>query len=252
MLFIDIYNAYSGILISEVEDKLINNNYFIRRIGNVSLSILNGEIVKIESIKKLASIKFTPKSLKGESNPFIGSWDVEAFEDKDGYAKVYALGFATLDKNVKMYYLENGVTSEQLVLKCIDDMLVNQYNGYVFYTHNFGRYDARFLLKILKEENIRRGYEHYILKELNKGGKPIKLTIKVKRVLSDRKPSKIGARRDPGFNTISIVDSLNLLNQSLDKLCDSFNVEVTKGKFPHSFVRRNTLNYVGDTPSYDY
>src|SRR5438552_13928911 len=41
-------------------------------------------------------------------------------------------------------------------------------------------------------------------------------------------------------------------NQSLDKLCYSFDVEVTKGKFPHSFVKRNTINYIGDTPAINY
>jgi DNA polymerase family B len=63
---------------------------------------------------------------------------------------------------------------------------------------------------------------------------------------------EIGARKDPGFNRITIVDSLNLLNQSLYELCHSFNVEVIKGKFPHSFVRRNTLNYKGNIPSIEY
>lgn len=247
-----VYNSVSGILICEIEDRLVNDDLFIRKIGNVSLSILNDSIITIESEKKLFPIKFSSKSLKDEPNPFIGSWDIEAFEDLDGYAKVYALGFTVLGGKVQTYYLNENITSEQLVLKCIDDMLVNQYNGYIFYTHNFGRYDSKFLLKILKEENLRREDEYYRISELTRGGKVLKLTIKVKRSLSDRKQSEIGARKDPGFNQITIVDSLNLLNQSLDKLCHSFNVEVIKGKFPHSFVRRNTLNYKGNIPSIEY
>ena len=62
--------------------------------------------------------------------------------------------------------MDDGITSDELVLKCIDDMLVNEFNGYTFYTHNFGKYDSIFLMKILKEANIRLGYEHYITKEL--------------------------------------------------------------------------------------
>ena len=79
--------------------------------------------------------------------------------------------------------------------------------------------------------------------ELCRDNKILKLTIKVKRSLSDRTPSKIGARKDPGFNTITIVDSLNILNQSLTDLCSSFEVPVTKVNFPYSFVKRDTLHY---------
>src|SRR6266700_2540046 len=171
---------------------IINSDLFIRKIGNVSLSILKDSIITIESEKKLFPIKFSSKSLKDEPNPFIGSWDIEAFEDLDGYAKVYALGFTVLGGKVQTYYLNENITSEQLVLKCIDDMLVNQYNGYIFYTHNFGRYDSRFLIKILKEENLRRKDEYYRILELSRGDKVLKLTIKVKRSLSDRKQSEIG------------------------------------------------------------
>lgn len=246
-----IYNAFSGILIDEVKDTIIGDGVFTRKMGNVGLTISDGSILKIESEKILSPMKFIAKSLKDEANPFIGSWDVEAFTDRDGYAKVYALGFAVLGEKSKTYYLDDGITSEELVLKCLNDMLINSYNGYTFYTHNFGRYDSTFLLKILKEENLRLGYEHYILKELCRDNKILKLTIKVKKSLSDRK-YKMGVRKDPGFIKITIVDSLNILNQSLDKLCHSFEVPVTKGNFPYSFVQRDTLHYVGDTPRYEY
>jgi DNA polymerase type B, organellar and viral len=146
-----------------------------------------------------------------------------------------------LDGKAKTYYLEDGMTSDDLVLKCIDAMLVNDYKGYTFYTHNLGRYDSTFLVKILKEFNIKVGYEHYILKAVCRDNKPLKLTIKVKRSLSDRKQSKTGVRRDPGFNSITIVDSLNLLNQSLDKLCDSFSMYliIVKGKWIAFFEYHN-------------
>lgn len=247
-----IYNASSGVLIREIKDSIINPNLFNRKIGNVSLSISNDSVVKIESVKKLQPLRSTAVTPKDEVNPFIGSWDIEAFDDIDGSTKVYALGFAILGKDSKMYYIDNTITSEELVLKCINDMLVNELNGYTFYTHNFGRYDSTFLLKILKAENNRLGYEHYITTELSRDNKVIKLTIKVKRSLSDRIYIKDTVRKEPGFNRITIIDSLNLLNQSLNKLCTSFEVPVTKGFFPYSFVKRDTLHYVGDTPDYKY
>ena len=245
-----VYNGLSGILLGNIKDLIINEDKFIRDINNVSLTIDKDKIVKTESIKKLSYIKYNPKSLKDESNQFIGSWDIEAFDDVDGYAKVYALGFVALGEKAKVYYLDNNITSEQLVLNCLNDMLVNKYNGYTFYTHNFGRYDSTFLLKILKEENLRIGYEHYKIKEICRDNKILKLTIKVKKSLSDKTFKK--PRKDPGYNTITIVDSLNILNQSLDKLCRSFDVPVVKGNFPYSFVKRETLHYVGDTPGYEY
>ena len=152
-----IYNSTSERLIGEVQDKIMNNNLFIR---NNNLSILNNALVKVESENKLATIKYKSKSLKDEPNPFIGSWDVETFIDSDGYVKVYALGFYVLGGSVKSYYLDDTMTSEELVLKYIDDMLINNYKGYTFYIHNFGRYDSTFLIKILKEYNLKMEYEH--------------------------------------------------------------------------------------------
>lgn len=246
-----IYSATSGILLYYIEDVIINDKTFVRKIGNVSLTISEDKIVKTESLKKLSHIKYVPKPLKDEANPFIGSWDIEAFEEGDT-AKVYALGFTVLGGKPKTYYLEKGMTSEDLVLNCLNEMLVNKYNGYVFYTHNFGNYDSTFLLKILKEYNLKLGYEFYKLKELCRDNKILKLEIKVKKSLSDRKPSNIGVRKDPGYISITIVDSLNILNQSLDKLSRSFNVQVTKGNFPYSFVKRDRLHYIGNTPGYEY
>jgi hypothetical protein len=252
VIYRSVYNASSGILITEIKDYIMDDNLFNRKIGNVSLSISNDSIVKLESEKKLYPLRSTAVIPKDEANPFIGSWDIEAFDDVDGCTKVYALGFAILGKDSKTYYIDSSITSEQLVLKCINDMLVNELNGYTFYTHNFGRYDSTFLIKILKGENKRLGYEHYITTELSRDNKVIKLTIKVKRSLSDRMFNKDTVRKAPGFNKITIVDSLNILNQSLNKLCTSFEVPVTKGFFPYSFVKRDTLNYVGNTPDHKY
>lgn len=248
----DIYDSISGILITRIQDRAVKDNLFTRKIGNNSLTILDNNIVKVESEKKLSSIKYKAKNLKDEPNILIGSWDIETFKDIDGYAKVYALGFYVLGGKVKIYYLEDRISSEELVLRCIDDMLVNEFNNYTFYTHNFGSYDSIFLIKILKDFNIKKGYEHYKLSSICKDNKILKLTIKTRKSLSDRKQSIVGVRKDPGYNRITIIDSLNLLNQSLDKLCKSFDVEVVKGNFPHKFVSRNTLNYVGNTPSIDY
>jgi len=51
---------------------------------------------------------------------------------------------------------------------------------------------------------------------------------------------------------ISLVDSLNLLNSNLDKLAKDFKVETKKGNFPHFFVTKKNLNYIGNKPDISY
>ena len=45
--------------------------------------------------------------------------------------------------------------------------------------------------------------------------------------------------------SITILDSFNLLPKSLEKLLKKFNCSVQKGVFPHLFVNRKNLNYIG-------
>lgn len=293
----EIYDSKTGILISSIIDVVIREDYFIRSIGDYSITIKNSEVVKVESNKQLSKIKYVFNNLKDEVNPFIGSWDIETFKDVDGYSRVYALGFTTLKGDLKTYYLEDGISSHHLVIKCINDMLKDKYNGFVFYTHNFGGYDSKFLRKILEDENVIKGYDYYILNSVSRDNKIIKLDIKISRVLSesldksfsrlfkyikwclnvndlDRLDKHINnistlnnrliidvnkaidriKGKDINYIKISIVDSYNLLSDKLDDLSKSFDIEVdkSKGKFPHTFVKRNTLNYIGVTPDLEY
>ncbi len=59
-----VYNSVSGILICEIKDIIVNDDLFIRKIGNVSLSILKYSIITIESENKLFPLRFSYKSLK--------------------------------------------------------------------------------------------------------------------------------------------------------------------------------------------
>ena len=124
-------------------------------------------------------------------------------------------------------------------------MLVNKYNNYIFYVHNLGHYDIVFMYNILLKVNLDKGYEYYILNTTMRDNTIIKLEIKIK-VYSMTKENKYR------YIKISFVDSLNLLNSSLDKLTRAFNIDVKKGNFPHTFVNRNTLNYIGNKPDYKF
>ena len=207
----------------------------------MTLTINKYIVVYLEISKELSPIKYLHKPYKESSNPFIGSLDLETFVDLDGYSKVYALGFVTRkeeDNPVIFYLNDSSSSSEQLILNCFELLLSNKYDGYIFYVHNFGGFDAVFILKVLTEANKKNGTEYYKLSTTYRDDRLLKLDIRVKN--------------RSGFNKISIVDSYNLLSGSLDNLYHSFDLDVSKGKFPHRFVRRDTLNYVGSTPPINY
>jgi DNA polymerase type B, organellar and viral len=234
----EIYSSGSGVLLQIVEDRRINKDLFVRKIGNVSFTISKDEVINMEAVKELSVIKYESKNTKDVSNPFIGSLDLETFEDLDGFAKVYALGFMILGKEAKMYYLKENQSNDELLLECFNYIL-SKYSGYIFYTHNFGKYDSVFIINILKTANLNKGFEYYKLETSSKDDKLLKLTIRMK----DNKSS---------YKKITLIDSYNLLNDSLYNLSRSFDLNVTKSYFPHKFVKRNTLYYIGNTPSIDY
>ena len=114
-------------------------------------------------------------------------------------------------------------------------MLSAKNKDHIYYTHNLGGYDIVFLLKALKEANKLKGFEYYKIDTNLTDSKILKWVVKVKT------PS--------GYNKITFVDSYNLLTDNLSNLSKSFGSEVKKALFPYSFVRTDTLNYIGNTPS---
>src|SRR6202040_4019119 len=111
--------------------------------------------------------------------------------------------------------------------------------------HNLGRYDIVFLYNTFLQANLDKGYDYYIIDTTMRDDTIIKLNIKIK-VFSEKDKNKYR------YLKISLVDSLNFLNLSLDKLTKEFNIDIRKGYFPHSFVNKNTLNYIGNKPNYSF
>jgi hypothetical protein len=243
-----IYSANSGIFYFTAIDIIVDNFTFSRTIGNTTFTIKDQEIIKTSSSKELVPIKYNGQLYKASSNPFIGTLDLETYNDRDGYAKVYALGFYTnkeadSNQNPITFYLETGMTSAELILKCIDNMLTSKYNGYSFYVHNFGGFDAPFIINTLLTANANLGYEYYKLDYNLRDNKLLKLEIKVEIDSYTQKS---------GFYKIVIFDSYKLLSGSLHDLSRSFGLDTIKGYFPHKFVNVDTLNYKGNTPSIEY
>lgn len=244
------------------------SKYFIREIGNISV-VLNKyndielfiKKIDLKPIKYTEHIKYINPEVNSDNksdkdkpvpsrNTNFGVFDIETFvdtsEDGEKISRVFALGFGIYMGNVSMYYLRDYFdnthdleNSNKLVIKCIESMLIPAYNKYIFYVHNFGRFDAIFLHKILLDYNLTvESKDQYKLIPMYRDNKMLKLEIK-KTI--DKKAIKI-----------SFVDSLNILDAKLEKLCKDFGVATTKGIFPYNFVNKNNLDYVGPTPDISY
>ena len=248
-----IFDIDTGLKIKEIIDTIVfeensQNIIFNRKIDSVTLTINKQKIIKITMENKLNPINPIKTIFNKDRNLNFGTFDIESFIDySDNLAKVYALGFITnVDSKPNIYFLTEIINgdSQDLILKCIDNMLINKYNNFIFYTHNLGNYDVVFIYNALIKANEDKGFNYYNLKSTFRDDTIIKLEVKIYTNLENK-----------NYNNsikISFVDSLNLLNSSLNKLATDFNVDTKKGKFPHSFVNKYNLNYIGNKPDYQY
>ena len=130
--------------------------------------------------------------------------------------------------------------SDSIILNLIEEMFKSKYKGIIWYCHNFGGFDAPFILKgLLKYNNscIDKS-DKFILDPVFKDNSLLKLRIG--KVIGN---SKI---------YVTIVDSYSILPNSLAKLGKNFDVDIQKGIFPYKFVNENRLFYVGNTPEISY
>ena len=64
-----------------------------------------------------------------------------------------------------MFYLENNETSEDLVIRCLNKMLLKKYDKFIFYVHNLGGFDVHYILNaILKyNKNVSNLYNYNLI-----------------------------------------------------------------------------------------
>lgn len=239
----DVYNMHGFKILNNVIDEKLSNDSFIRQIANSKFFFEKGIVKKKILPVKLPILKSKPSKYKGMANTNIGSFDIETYKDYDGKSKVYALGFTTLDKLkdniVKIFYLGiDAFTPKELIIKCIDDMLSSKNRDHIYYTHNLGGFDIVFLLHALRTVNSEKGFNYYILETKLRDSKVLKSVVRVKT--------------SSGYSKITFIDSYNLLTDNLDNLSKSFGSKVTKGILPYTFIRADTLNYVGNTPAIEH
>lgn len=215
----------------------MEDGQWLRQIKNSAFVFKDDELtVLINKISTKYMKKLNVKD-KNEVNPYIGSFDTETFLN-NGESQIYSLGFTNYeiygtDKEVEMFYLgRDGVTSEEIVIKCLESML--KYSQHTYYTHNLGNFDAVYLLKIILEYN-KKVKDYFDLKNIiYRNEDLLKFEVSIPSLYKTTK--------------IIFVDSYNLLANSLSSLAKQFGIPTQKGYFPYNFVNKNTLNYIGVTP----
>lgn len=290
-----INNTTLSIAVKSKENKRAIESNILKSSIQIQLSPITKKVnnYTISFKKQLKPIMLEQRNIK------FGTFDLETFVDTDYNSKVYAAGFITylehmseyieqsnisnssisnkyndtdtstklgyahsVERGTKLnnlFYLSDFKDSNNLLLTCINSMLIPKYHNYIFYCHNFGNYDLYFLYSVLEEynqqyrKNKKRQSEKEVVsseKELNnyyninltfRSDQVIKLDLKIKYI-------------NPKTNNESVVkltflDSLNILSGSLEQLAKDYKVQTQKGKFPYSFVNKDNLNYQGQIPS---
>nr|YP_010691071.1 DNA polymerase family B [Phellinus igniarius]WBU93172.1 DNA polymerase family B [Phellinus igniarius] len=129
--------------------------------------------------------------------------------------------------SAKTFYLTDYNNIHSLINEVLKTIFTKKYSGKSIYIHNSSEFDMIFLYS-------------YIINFYD---------VKIKPIIKDGK--FINLEVEYGDTTkykVNFKDSLLLLTSSLAKLSKTFNVTYTKDMFPHNFVTKENLNYIGTVP----
>lgn len=209
----------------------------------INREILNSgyHIIFINNENKKLEVKFNSKVLQEsyydrDEDFNIGTLDIETFNNKLGQAIPYSIGFKN-SNNLSTFYIDKYNNPEDMILECIEHMMIKNNHNMKFYAHNMSQFDGIFILKALMCTSDKHDLKFKVFS--NNDGKIISIDI-VKK-LKQKKTVKI-----------SILDSCLILPFSLNKLSNVFQSEVRKSIFPYEFLNENTLLYEGDVPAFKY
>ena len=242
---ITVYDLLGFKLCSICDNKIENTNSFIRTVGNIKFYIDNKyNIIKKEILQDFKPIKQRKvrgyKASLNYSDYRIGTMDLETYINKDSISKTYSIGFY-IENDINIYYIDNSLNSDLLIMKCLDGMLKEKYNKYTFYVHNFSRFDVSFILRVIIEA-----------KEKNPDIYDYNLIMKDSLIICLNISKKYITSKTTKKYSIKIVDSYNILKASLSDLCKTYKPDVIKTVFPYNFVKENTLFYEGKKPDISY
>lgn len=229
---VDIYKKGNPVL--SYKDKMISDNKIDRLIGsNHYIYVKEGDTYKLDLFtvcKPSRRIDFKKEDKKLDMK--IITMDIETFNN-NGKLIPYLISWYNEQHGAKSYFLSDFDHNPETMIKAaITDLMKVKFNGYNIYLHNFAKFDSIFLLNFLNklgEINL----------SINKG-RIISLTLSYNK--KDKNKSY----------SLHFKDSIQLLLTSLRKLAKTFMVDTQKGNFPHTFVTKDNLQYIGAVPSFDY
>nr|YP_010455097.1 hypothetical protein NYK79_mgp51 [Porodaedalea mongolica]UUA03939.1 hypothetical protein [Porodaedalea mongolica]WCF76699.1 hypothetical protein [Porodaedalea mongolica] len=156
--------------------------------------------------------------------------DVETYLDENNKMSLYCISIYDGEK-AKSFYLTNYYNIDSLIKDLLSTIFSRKYSGKNIYIHNSSEFDLVFLMKYLVSYG----------------------STKVEPVIKDGKFINIDVRFGPHYlYKVSFRDSILLLPGSLAKLSKAFNVDNIKDLFPHKFVTKDNLNFVGAVPSIEF
>lgn len=215
--------ASKGTILISFKDEFINNNEFVRIIDNKKYCFKNN--LQVLFLKELKT-KFISKIKKSEdlTNKFL-TLDIETFIKNGDLIPFLICIYDGENKLVFGLWDYNSV--EEMILDCLNSILIRKYHGYKVYIHNMAKFDIIFILK-------------YLLKIAD--CHPI---IHNDKMLSLK--AKFGKNNE---YQIEFKDSYLILLASLSKLSKYFKIKSPKTIFPFLFVNENNLDYKGIVPSF--
>ena len=218
-----IYNNKS-IKILEFQDNKFSEGKFLRILGNRKLFFENGQKV-IDTLTLNTPFISKLKKDKIENNNFI-TLDIETYGESELIP--YLISFYDGSQSFS-FYLADYSNIKSMMEACFKALFIRKYRNYQIYIHNLTKFDIYFLLKYLV---------YYVqVDPIIHNGRIIQLNINY--------------GPDLQYNTC-LKDSYLILLNSLSKLCKAFSVSNPKTLFPHLFVNKNNLDYIGQVPDFKY
>lgn len=222
---VKVFSSESGINLLEFTDKVINKSEFVRIVGKKFYYIKDNKLYFI--FDKLISNKFISRLKPQKSyNLDIMTLDVETYVDENNNMNIYCISFFD-GKAAKSYFLTDYNNINSLIADLLKNLFSKKYSGKSIYIHNSSEFDMIFLYSSIIN------YKSAVSNPVIKDGKFINLEICFGK-----------------YHLLKVYfrDSFLLLTSSLAKLSNTFNVTYSKDMFPHNFVTKNNLNYVGSVP----
>jgi hypothetical protein len=237
-----IRNGISGLIYNDQE---ISKSIFTRSIG-ANKYYCNEEkgVEFFHSVKQNKYIKTLNKET--QINQDIITLDLETYVDHVSRTCPAKAGLGTvrlIPYLISFYdgvdftsnYITDFSSHQEMILDCLNKLVIDKYDGYKVYAHNLSNFDSIFMLDILNK--------HFNINIIRNKGRII--SIKISKTITDKLLKKDKVIK------LTFYDSYQLLPSALRKLAIAFNTNTQKDIFPHNFVNRDNLNYIGAVPNID-